>query len=175
MDPVSAYLDAAAARLSADGCTVEAENWSGARVIVGYRGDFRLRWMATKLHLITAVAAAPFVRAEDIEGFTNAVMDYALARKGQFRGLQSGVAVFPALVSANVDPAAVAWAAQRQRVRFACMARPVVVDVAHGAVGSYRGTPGLGWVYAGHLRAKLASYFPSAITETGSVQTLTEA
>lgn len=168
MDPVSAYLDAAAARLAADGCTVQAEDWSGARVIVGYRGDFKVRWMATKLHLITAVAPAPVVRAKDIELFTNAVMDYALARKGEFRGLQSGVAVFPALVSPDVDQSAVAWAEHQQRVRFACMARPVVVDVVRGVVGCFRGTPGLGWVYAGHLRAKLASYFPSAPAAAGS-------
>jgi hypothetical protein len=163
MDPVSAYLDAAAARLTADGCTVQTEEWGGTRVIVGYRSDFRLRWMATKLHLVTAVAPAPVVRAGDIEGFTNAVMDYALARKGQFRGLQSGVAVFPALVSADVDPSAVAWAAQRQRVRYACMARPVVVDVARGVVGCFRGTTCIYGAYAGHLRAKLASYFPATI------------
>lgn len=166
MDPVTAYIDATATRLAADGCTVQAEDWSGTRVIVGYRSDFRLRWMATKLHLITAVAPAPVVQAGSIEGFTNAVMEYALARKGQFRGLQSGIAVFPALVSPDVDPAALAWAAQRQRVRFACMARPVVIDVARGAVSTFRGTPGLGWIYAGHLRAKLAAYFPSATAAT---------
>lgn len=98
--------------------------------------------------------------AGDLETFTNTVLDYALARKGEFRGFQSGVAAFPCLVSQSVDPEAMAWARQKQRLRFACIGRPVVVDVARGGIGAYRRTPTLGIVYAGHLRRKLDLYFP---------------
>jgi hypothetical protein len=164
VDSVSAYLDAAATRLTSDGCEVRAENWSGTKVIVGHRSDFRLRWMATKLHLVTIVAPSAAVTQEILENFTNSAMDYALARKGEFRGLQSGIAVFPALVSMNADTASFEWAQQRQRVRFACLARPVVVDLTRGVVGCFRGNAALGWIYAGHLRGKLDVYFPRTVT-----------
>jgi hypothetical protein len=156
---VEDFVAATARRLAADGCEVRKEDWGGQRVVVGYRGDFRVQWFATRLHLFTVVAATPRVTAEALERFTNTVLDYALARKGEMRGFQSGVAAFPCLVSGDVDPAAVAWARQKQRLRFACIGRPVAVDPERGVIGVYRGTPMLGVVYAGHLRRKLDTYF----------------
>jgi hypothetical protein len=161
-DAVKAYIEATAARLIADGCGVQSEDWNGTPVLVGYRSDFRLRWMATKMHLFTIVAPAPIVAPAGMEAFANTALDYAQGRKGQLRGLQSGVAVFPALVSAHVDPTALAWAQQKQLVRFGSAARPVAVDVTTGGVGCFRRTPALGWIYAGHLRRKLDLYFPPA-------------
>jgi hypothetical protein len=143
-----------------DGCETRPENWGGTRVMVGYRADFRLRWLATKLHLFTVVGSADAVSRDAVEAFTRVAMDYALARKGDLRGMQSGVGVLAALVSTTVEPAAAAWAADRQRLRFACIARPVVVDLARGVVSCYRGTPALGWVYSAHFRTKLDLYFP---------------
>ncbi len=64
------------------------------------------------------------------------------------------------LISAQVDPAAVAWAQEKQRARFACVARPVVVDTARHRVGLCRGRPAVGWIYASHLIRKSAGYFP---------------
>ncbi|WP_197946194.1 levansucrase [Phytohabitans suffuscus] len=162
---VEAYIQATAARLAADGCEVRTEDWHGTPVLVGYRADFRLRWMATKLHLLTVVAPAAAVTQGDLETFTNTAFDYAQAQKGQFRGLQSGVAVFPGLVGTHVDPAALAWAGRRQLVRFGSVARPVAVDVTAGAVGCFRGTAALGFVYSGHLRRKLDAYFPQAAAD----------
>ncbi|MDQ7904990.1 levansucrase [Phytohabitans sp. ZYX-F-186] len=162
---VDAYIQATAARLAADGCEVSTEDWHGTPVLVGYRADFRLRWMATKLHLLTVVAPAATVTQAGLEAFTNTAFDYAQARKGQLRGLQSGVAVFPALVGTHADPAALAWAAQRQLVRFGSVARPVAVDVTTGAVGCFRRTAALGFVYSGHLRRKLELYFPQAAAD----------
>jgi hypothetical protein len=159
-DPATAYVEATAARLASDGCQVGTEDWSGTQVLIGYRSDFRLRWMATKLHLFTIVAPATAVAAGAIEAFTNSTMDYALGRKGAMRGLQSGVAVLPCLVSPSVEPGELAWARKQQRIRFACMARPVVVDTSTGEVGCFRGSATLGRIYAGHLRRKLDLYFP---------------
>jgi hypothetical protein len=160
-DAVTAYIEATRARLGADGCETRDENWSGSTVLVGYRSDFRLTWLASNLHLYTIVAPAASVTAAAIEGFTNACLDYAIARKGQLRGLQSGVAVLPALVSPAVDDAAIAWAALTQRMRFAAFARPVVVDTTRGTVGCFRGRTAIGAIYSGHLRNKLAAYFPA--------------
>lgn len=166
-DTMTGYLDGLAARLAADGCEVRTEDWSGTRVLVGYRSDFRLRWIATKLHLFTIALPMPEVTVSAIETFANSAMDYALARKGQLRGLQSAVAVLPALVSTRVDPAAMQWASSKQRMRFACMARPVVVDVSSNTAGAFSGTAMLGWVYSGHLRRKLRLYFPSPTVGRG--------
>jgi hypothetical protein len=157
-----AYVDATAGRLAADGCQVSRENWGGSVVTIGYRSDFRLRWMATKLHLLTVIATVPVVCPSDIEGFTNTVLDYADRQKGQLRGLQSGVAAFPCLIGGQVDPAALAWAQAQQRSRFALMARPVVVDSVTGTATCFRGTAIIGFAFSGHLRKKLVTYFPVA-------------
>jgi hypothetical protein len=87
-------------------------------------------------------------------------MDYGLGRKGQLRGFQSGVAVLPCLVSGWVAPSEIDWAASTQRLRFACFARPVVVDTSRGVVGYFRGNTAVGRVYSAHLRRKLDAYFP---------------
>lgn len=92
--------------------------------------------------------------------FNSQVLTYAKKNKGGLPvGLQTGVAAFPVLVSERVDPAAMAWAEQQQRNRFACFARPVVVDSAQRYVGFYRGKPALGRVYASHLIDKGNRYF----------------
>ncbi|MFY1670248.1 levansucrase [Plantactinospora sp. WMMB334] len=160
-DSVRAYLDATAQRLQVDGCEVRTEDWNGLPVLVGYRADFRLQWMATKLHLFTVAAPAPSVTANAIEEFTASALDYVVARKGQLRGMQSGVAVLPALVSTQVEPEAATWAQRGQMVRFAAMARPVVVDAGTGAVACFRGHAALGLLYSAHFRRKLAAYFPT--------------
>ncbi len=161
-DAVAGYVDAVADRLRGDGCEVHTENWAGVPVVVGYRADFRMRWMATRLHLFTLVAPATGITVAAIEGFTKSATDYAIARRGSSRGFQSGVALLPCLVSAHVDREAMDWARHGQRLRFACMARPVAVDVTRGEAACFRGTAGLGWVYSGHLRRKLDAYFPVA-------------
>lgn len=159
-DATAAYLATVAGRLDADGCRVTRENWNGAEVLIGYRSDFKLRWMATRLHLFTIVTAVDTVTAAGLAAFTESTLDYAIGRKGELRGFQSGVAVLPGLIGARVEPAAAAWAAGGQRMRFAAMARPVVVDTSSGTVSCYRGTGMLGGVYAGHFRRKIDTYFP---------------
>lgn len=160
-EPVQAYLTATGERLRADGCEVRIEDWGGAPVLIGYRGDFKLRWMATKMHLFTIAAPAALVTADALQSFTATAMDYVLARKGQLRGFQNGVAVFPALVGTQIDPAASTWAQQGQQVKFAAVARPVAVDANTGTAAAYRGNPVLGVIYAAHLRSKLNAYFPA--------------
>ncbi|MFF5052628.1 levansucrase [Micromonospora sp. NPDC000663] len=161
-EPVQAYLTATGERLRADGCEVRIEDWGGTPVLIGYRGDFKMRWMATKLHLFTIAAPATRVTAASLETFSTSAMDYVLARKGQLRGFQNGVAVFPALVGTEIEPAAAAWAQEKQRLRFAALSRPVTVDARTGAAAAFRGNPGLGFIYAAHLRKKLNAYFPVA-------------
>ncbi|MFI7605304.1 levansucrase [Micromonospora sp. NPDC049366] len=161
-EPVRSYLGATGQRLRDDGCEVRTEDWGGVPVLVGYRADFKLRWMATKLHLFTIAAPATVVAAADLEAFSTSALDYVIARKGSLRGVQSGVAVFPALVGTEIDPAAVAWAREKQRLKFAALCRPVVVDAGTASASAFRGNPMLGFLYAAHLRRKLDTYFPTA-------------
>lgn len=155
------YLELVEHRLAADGCTPHWERWGDDSVLVGRRADFRMKWAATKLHLFTMAAAVPAVTVPVIEAFTGHVLDHARRNKGGLPvGLQTGVAAFPVLVSEWVDPAAMHWAQEQQRNRFACFARPVVVDVSQGHVGYYQGVPVVGRVYASHMIEKAARYFP---------------
>lgn len=159
-DASRVYLAFVEARLAADGCAPRWHDWGGAPVLIGRRADFRVRWMATRLHLFTVAAAVPEITPAVIETFTRHALQYAKDTKGGLPlGFQTGVAVFPVLCSALVHPHAMAWAQEKQRTQFACCARPVVVDLTHRHIGVYRGTPALGWIYAPHLRRKTDLYF----------------
>ena len=158
------YLSALAERLAADGCAPRWEQWPGGRVLVGRRADFRIQWAATRLHLFTIAAAVPEIGTATIEGFTRSAQQYAKEHKGGLpRGLQTGIALFPCLVSEKVDPAAQAWAEAMQQMQFAVMARPVVVDATRGVISAFRRGAFLGWIYAPYLRRKLTLYFDGAL------------
>ncbi|MEO3753237.1 levansucrase [Streptomyces sp. B6B3] len=160
VDPTPAYLSSVGDKLAADGCSPRWHNEGGTPVLIGRRSDFRVGWGATKLHLFTLAAAVPEITVPVIADFTQHAIRYAKAHKGGLpRGLQTGVAVFPALISTRIDPQAVAWAEQKQRTQFACFARPVVVDVIRRYVGVYRGSPIIGRTYASHLLQKSDYYF----------------
>lgn len=162
------YVEVVRAGLSADGCDPRWETWDRP-VLVGRRADFSLRWAATRLHLFTIAAEFPEVTLATVQRFTEWAQEYARDHKGGLpRGFQTGVAVFPALVSGRVDRAALEHAAHSQRVRWACLARPTVVDTATGTVAAYRGNPMVGLLYAGHLRRKSQLYFPGLAQLRGS-------
>ena len=154
------YLAFVERQLTEDGCVTRWEDWAGVPVLVGRRAEFRMRWMATKLHLFTVAAAVPEITVPAVSAFTDQVMRYAKDTKGGLPvGMQNGIGAFPLLVSDRVDPAAVQWAEAQQRVKFACMTRPVVVDSSRQYVGMYRGKPVLGRVYASYFNEKAARYF----------------
>lgn len=160
MTGVRGYLDGLADRLATDGCAVSTERWGAHDVLIGHRSDFRVQWFATNLHLFTVAAPAGVVTQQDLEAFTSTVWDAMLARKGQLRGLQTGLAVFPTLVGTRVDPDAAIWASAEQRLRFATFARPVVVDTTARDISAFTGRVALGGIYNSHLIGKLQTYFP---------------
>jgi len=103
---VAAYLDTVGGGLVGDGCQVHEEQWYGSRTIIGYRSDFKLAWMATKLHLFTIVGSVPFVATHVLSDFCAMATEYAVQRRGGMRGFQSGVAVLACLVTPAAEPAA---------------------------------------------------------------------
>lgn len=154
------YAQGLFGRLEADGC---APRWESAAtpVLFARRADFKLRWMGTRLHLFTIAAIVPFVDSDALSAFTDYALQAAIERKGGLvRGAQTGVAVFPTLISDRVEPSAARQAARSQALRWACMGRPTVVDTTTGTVSAYRGTPLVGLLYAGYLRKKNKQYFP---------------
>ena len=162
--PSQRYLTALAGQLAADGCEPRWEQWRGGRVLVGRRADFRIQWVATRLHLFTIAAVAPELSVPAIQDFTRSAQQYAKEHKGGLPpGLQTGIALFPCLISEWVDPAALAWAEATSIVEFAVMTRPVAVDAASGIVGGFRRTPFVGWIYSSYLRSKMTLYFDSAV------------
>jgi hypothetical protein len=157
----STYLDGLATRLADDNCDPQRQTWDGATVLVARRADFRLRWMASRLHLFVIASTAPEVTLDGIEQFMATATQYARDHKGGLpAGLQTGVAVMPALISDRVEPAA-AWAMEKFRGLFACIQRPTIVDTSTGIVSQWRGVSALGAVFAEHLRRKGELYFPT--------------
>src|ERR1700677_2208559 len=126
----SEYLEETRARLRRDGNEVAEVQFSGGPVVVGYQSKFRLRWLATKLHLFTIVACAPAVTAELLQRITAESFSYANNMKGTFRGLQSGFAVVPAVVSEHVLPDARQLVERRPAHHWAALTLPVVVDLS---------------------------------------------
>jgi hypothetical protein len=144
-----------------DGCTLEKVDWSGTAVLLGWRSDFRFRWLATKLHLFVVIAERAEVTESAIESFTDDSLSLAQRLKpGLPVGLQTGIAVLAALVTERSTDAAHRWAVKKQRVRFGCSARPVIVDLSQRQTFFYAGTPLVGALYSGHLREKVSRYFP---------------
>ena len=155
------YLQELKERLLADGCDLQWVKPGPADVMIGRRSDFKALWMATKIHLFTIAAALPEVSVTTLEQFTDFAMQTAIDHKDRLpRGIQTGLAVFPTLISDSVEPAALHSAARSQRLRFACIARPTVIDTATRTLGAYRGTPVAGIMYASYLRKKNEQYFP---------------
>jgi hypothetical protein len=163
------YLDSLEAQLADDGCQLRSEEWPGGTVLIGHRSDFRIQWVASRLHLFTIAAAFPEVSVTDVKSFTRSAQRYSMNHKGGLpAGFQTGIAVLPCLVSEHVDPDALAWAGTKRGFsEFAVMARPVVVDVARGVISAFRSTGFVGAIYGPHLRRKISLYFEGALDGNG--------
>lgn len=158
------YTKEIASRLRADGAEVTTESIGDLTTLVGYRSQFRLRWMATRLNLFTIVGTVPLVTVAGLERFTNDAIDYAISQKGQFRGLQNGVAVIPVLLGERIDPEAATFAKDRLVRRFSAIGWPATVDTTSGHVYKHEGRVLLGGIYASWLRQQTAIALPDLIT-----------
>jgi hypothetical protein len=114
--------------------------------------------------LFTIAAALPEVSMTNVKDFTRSAQRYSMDHKGGLPvGFQSGIALFPCLVSEHVHSDVLAWVEAKPVMQHGVMARPVVVDLARGIIGAYRGTGFLGAFYGPHLRRKLSLYFDSVL------------
>lgn len=150
------YMDAVADRLQGDGTTVSMELLPRGEALVGYRSQFRLRWMATKVNLFTVVRVSPEVTVSALEDFTNEALDYGVKLKDRFRGLQTGVAAIPVLIGDRVEPAASDYARTVLLRRLAAFAWPAVVDLEREVVSTHEGSVTVGGMYASWMRDRTA-------------------
>ena len=101
--------------------------------------------MATKLHTLVVVSAAPGATAEGLAQFATSSLEWANAAKGQWRGAQSGVDV----VADRADEQAAVFARKELVRAFAAFAWPVLVDLGSGARVSHVGGPAIGAMNTG--------------------------
>lgn len=123
-------MEAIAERLQADGQEVGTADLPGGAAVIGYRADFRLQCVATKLHLFTVCVTVPVITGPDLERFAQDALEYAVQRRGAARGFQSGVAAIPIVVAQQVDESAAAVARTKIVKRWAAFAWPAVVDTS---------------------------------------------
>jgi hypothetical protein len=154
------YLEETRARLRRDGNEVAEVEFPDGPVVVGTQSKFRLRWLATKLHLFTVVACEPNATAELLARLTDDSLIYAVGMKGSFQGLGSGVGVIPALVSEHVLPDARQLAERRPAKHFAAFALPIVIDLSGDATYSYAGQIWGSMAYLPWARKRIAATLP---------------
>jgi hypothetical protein len=138
------------------GYEVASDTLDGLPVVVGRRSDFRLRWMAVRLHTFVVVARFRTdhvaAGAPVLDRFLDASCAYATSHKGGLpRGLQTGTAAVAVAVVDGGDDGARSWADHPHGRRFAAMAYPVAVEAATGRV-THPGRMVVGAVFNGHLR-----------------------
>ncbi|MEG3632406.1 hypothetical protein [Micromonospora palythoicola] len=158
------YVDVVRHRMIADGCAVTNETIGSLPVVVGYRARVRL---LTRIHVFAVAAKAEWVDETSLRDFIDDVVNLGLGRKGQWRGLQSGVIVLPILVTESVDPAAAALTQKAYRLNlngFAAMAQPAVVNVKAGKVWTFRGTRLWGYAFNSLVKQLYQAYLPEPVT-----------
>ncbi|MGW5633361.1 hypothetical protein [Streptomyces sp. NPDC003832] len=158
-----AYLEALHGRLAADGTSVTFEVWGGLPVLIGSRADRRISWFGTRTKLFVYAAAVPSVDGTLLAEFTGAALAHAKSLRGGIPGARNVVTALPALVSTDVDPSAVQFAARdAQMLDTSVVGRPVVVQVGPGVRRTtlYRGQVPWGGLFTRHVLRKAALYFP---------------
>jgi hypothetical protein len=137
------------------GYAVSQEMLGGSPVLVARTAEFKLKWMATKLH--TFVVAAPFppgtATPDRLDAFMQAAMQFAKANKGGLPvGLQTGVAAVTVAVTEGADDTTHGWAASPHGRKFGVMSFPCVADATTGRV-TRPDRMVIGGVYSGHLKS----------------------
>jgi hypothetical protein len=160
MSDVNGYLQGLRERLVADGCTVTHEQLGDRTILVGYKSKIKA---LSKMHIFTVADTAGQVTEPILRGFTDAAVKLATDRKGQWRGIQSGVIVLPILVGTGADEAAVAVTQKSYSLNmggFAVMAQPAVVDATTDQAWTFRGTRLWGYAFNALIKKTYQRYLP---------------
>ncbi|WP_091090415.1 hypothetical protein [Micromonospora nigra] len=160
------YLEVVRQRLIADKCAIADESLGPLPVLVGYRAQVRA---LTRIHIFVAAAKMERVDVQGLSAFVDDVVNLGLERKGQWRGMQSGVVVLPIMVTESVDSTTTKLTQKAYRLNlsgFAAMAQPAIVDVRAGQVWTFRGTRLWGYAYNSLIKQKYTAYLPEPTAES---------
>ncbi len=130
----SEYIQATYNRFDKDGFIQHDEVVNEIEVTVAAQQEFRLSWMATKMHYFGIYGALDHITQQDAELFSAACFDCAKENYTGHRGLQSGFSSISALVSYNVDIAAKQWVLNYHKKHYASFEIPVIVDLSSNEI-----------------------------------------
>lgn len=148
-------------QLEADGNQVTTVQLNCGQVIVGYQGKFSMNWFATKLHLFTVVLQADKADAPLLQQLTDEAIEYAKQQKGTFRGLQTGLAVIPAIIAKQASEDVLQAVQQRPPKMFALMLFPLIITSSK--LYTYTGNIIVGTVYAPWIRQRTQAVFDQLV------------
>src|SRR5713101_741661 len=126
-------------RLRDRGFDVREDDLPSGRALIGYRSEFRVQWLLTKLNLFVAAIEVPVVTLERVQRHVDETLTYGIEQKGRFRGLQNGVVAIPLLVSAAVDDSAAQFATRQLVRKFSASAWPAIIDTSNDRTYSHEG------------------------------------
>jgi hypothetical protein len=153
------YVQGIARRLEMKGFDVKDGDLPADFRLVGYRSQFRLRWLA-KINLFAVVTETQVATASTVEGYTKRALDYGIAQKGRFRGLQNGVAVISVVVANAADQGAITSAKTYLTRRPGAFAWPVLVDMSSGIRYRHEGRVLIGGFFANWMREQIDDVVP---------------
>ena len=159
MTATEEYVQGIARCLEVKGFDVKDGDLSSDFRLVAYRSQFRPQWL-TKINLFTVVTETQVATASTVEEYTKRALDYGVAQKGRFRGLQNGVAVICVILANSADPEAITSAKTYLTRRAGAFAWPVLVDVSAGTRYRHEGRVFIGGVFANWMRQQIDDVVP---------------
>lgn len=168
---VEAHLALAALsrRLTDAGFRVEHARIAGREALVGRRAEFRLRWIATRLHTFVVVFEVQGLDATLAEQLSAAAQQFSIDHKGGLpRGLQTGSATISVFLDPHPTAAVGGWFAGKPKHRFAALRLPVLADLGAGSVTYFTAGQAVGSLYASYLHGIVRDVVRPAIEDPSS-------
>lgn len=167
-----AYLVAVKQQLAAAGHEVFEIDLPDTHAVVGHISQFKWRWFATKLHLLTIALYIPELNVSSYAAAVHEASTYANTQKSKFHGLQVGLAINVIIATQAVDTETITLASNRPPKEFAKLTTLAVVDLLQANTYTYTGKVVWGGIYTAWLRQKLAAALPHIEPRTLSEEEL---
>jgi hypothetical protein len=140
-------------RLSAAGYKVQQASIADRDALVARRADFRLEWMATRVHTFVVAFVVDALEEALAAALSSAARQYAIDHKGGLpRGLQTGTATIAVFITNECEQTTRSWFGHEPERRFAALLAPVLVEVGTRQV-TYFSRLKYGSVYSDYLHA----------------------
>jgi hypothetical protein len=167
-----AYLQAVKQQLTAGGNDVYEIDLPSGHAVVGHISQFKWKWFATKLHLLTIALYIPELNIGTYAAAVKEATSYASSQKSTFHGFLVGLAVNVIIATQAIDTETISLASSRPPKEFAKLTTPAVVDLLQAKTYTYSGKVVWGGIYTAWLRQKLAAALPHIEPRTLSQEEL---